>query len=148
MAENGAPMTLSTPGGEIDFNTREPAEFFVQETDGLDGVPVRAPIEDAPQTDGALVFDFFDGPRHITIRGIITPEPGPVVASVQTRNAMVDALVAACRSIRRANGTFTYTPTGQSPRTWTVRCDVQPTTSGGTLKEFMFGLVAADPDAS
>jgi hypothetical protein len=148
MAENGAPMTLSTPWGDVDFNTRFEAEFFISETDGLDGVPVRAPIEDAPQTDGALVFDFFDGPRHITIRGFITPPSGSVVDAVQTVNGMTDALVAACKSIRRADGTFTYSPTGQGSRTWTVRCDVQPTTSGRIPKEFMFGLVAADPEAA
>ena len=58
----------------------------------------------------------------------------------------MDALVAALDAILRADGTFTWTPPGQTAHSLTVRCDVPATFTGSYRKEFMFGLVAADPD--
>lgn len=149
VAEIGAPYTLTTSGGSVSFNTRfsltddegKVYEYFMSDVAGLDGNPVRASIEDRPVTDGGLVFDFYDGPRHMTFTGYV------LAASVEQRNDMEDTLIAVCKAARRADGTIVYTPTGASARTWTIRCDVQPTFPGqGILKEFIFGLVAANPD--
>lgn len=150
MAEIGAPYTLVTDGGSVDFNTRyswldgdgKVIEYFMTDVAGLDGNPsTRTPIEDYPITDGGLVFDFYEGPRHMTFTGYV------LAPDVAGRNTLEDTLTTVCKAAQRSDGTLTYSPTGGSPKTWTVRCDVQPSYPGqGVLKEFIFGLVAAVPD--
>jgi len=144
MAEINAPATLVTPAGTISFNPTTPATdyYWLTDVQGLDGVALRAPIDNLPQADGGLVHDFLKEVRHVTIEGMV------VFSNAATRNAMCDALVAALDALQAADGTFSWTPTGQSTKSLTVRCDQQITGFRGTgfaPKQFMFGLVAADP---
>lgn len=148
MAEIGAPFTLSTDSFDIDFNEvlDNGGMYIMQDTSGLDGVPVRAPIEDAPQTDGALIFPSFDEARHITLQGFLDQGTG----GLTNRNQMELDLIQACYEIKAPNeGQLIYSPTGMAPRTYTVTCDIQPTFPGKTvLKEYIFGIVAADASYS
>jgi hypothetical protein len=145
VAEIGAPYTLSLGGTAIAFNThfQFDYEYIMQDVAGLDGAPVRTPVEDKPVTDGGLVFDFYDAARHMTFTGLI--DPGK--AGVTQRNTMEANLKTLCKAMKRQDGQLTYSPTGQTVQHFDVRCDVQPTFPGqGVVKEFIFGLVAANPD--
>lgn len=143
-----AVLTLTTPARTITLNAASGDTYLVDPTQssGLDMAPVRANVEDRPQTDGGLVHDAFLGAREITLSGVLyivsaTTEAGAVTA----RNTLADNLEAALFSILRADGTLQYTPTGGSSQTLTVRCDVACTFPGGFFKQFIFGLAAADP---
>ena len=57
----------------------------------------------------------------------------------------MDILAAALDQILRADGTFAWTPPGQTEHSLTVRCDVPVSFTGSFQKQFIFGLVAADP---
>lgn len=144
MAEFSAVHTLTTPGVDITFNSGTDV-YYITGITGLDGAPIRAPIDDSPQTDGGIIHDFFYGPRHFTIEGLLLPDG----LSVATRNTMEANLLSALDAILRADGTWAWTPTGQAARSLTVRCDVpaQFSTWAGNpmVKAFIFGLVAADP---
>ena len=60
---------------------------------------------------------------------------------------MLDQIVAYTDTIRRADGTLRFTPTGAAQRECTVRLweRVQLTSGEGVRKEFQISLVAADP---
>jgi hypothetical protein len=137
--------TLTVPGPTvISFNDGGSGGGYHLETvTGIDQAPIRAPIDDAPQTDGGIVHQFFYGPRHLTLEGVVlpaatdTPLPG--------LNVALDQLVAALDAILRADGTFAWTPPGLTERSLTVRCDVPVAFTGRLRNRFIFGLVAADP---
>lgn len=138
-------IVLDTPGTDITFaNTGSGDEYLLDPTQchGLDGAPLRVPVDDRPQTDGGIVFDGHKGPRHIFIAGLLLCRTGTVVA----RNTMEDNLRTALEDILAADGSLTWTPSGGSSRTLEVRCEIPLETTGGWLKQFSFGLVAADPD--
>lgn len=148
MAEWNAPATLTTPGGTVTFNAATGDTYLHDpgSCQGLDMAEVRAPIDNAPQTDGGLVHNFFLGPRHVTLGGELLVRTGTTEASTATaRNVLEAALTAACLSIIRADGTYSWTPTGGALHTITVRCDIPVNYPGGFLKTYLFGLVAADP---
>ena len=139
---------LSYPGpGSIDFygsGFETAAGLVLSELDGIDQAPIRAPIDDAPQTDGGIVHQFYYGPRHLTVEGFVLPL-GYDDSNKATLWAAMDSLVAALDAILRDDGTFAWTPPGQSAHSLTVRCDVPAKFSGSFRKTFIFGLVAADP---
>lgn len=146
MAEIAISYTLVTPGGTIVFNDGVGDEYRLTNIGGLDGRPIRATVEDAPQTDGALIYPFFAGARHITPEGYLKiVSVSDEAAVLAARNAMEDALIAACASILRADGTFSFTRTGGALRSYTVRCDMPPIFTGerGPIKSFALGLVSA-----
>lgn len=148
MAEISAQYTLTTPGVDITFNTAAGTDqYLLTEVPlGLDQAPVRTVVENVPQGDGGLVFDSFKGPRHIVFEGILIP----ATVSATNRNTMEDNLISALDAILTADGTLSWTPTGGSSRSLTVRVDNggQVQFSGGkslSPRAFIFGLVAADP---
>lgn len=150
MAEIGSIVyTLVTPWGTITFNAATGDQYRLStDSTGLDGAPLRTQVDDAPQTDGGLVHNFYKGARHVTLIGqlrvISTTVPASVIAA---RNTLEDNLIAACESIIRADGTLSFTRTGGTIRHLTVRCDMLPTFSGsGPVKSFALGLVAANPN--
>jgi hypothetical protein len=157
MADIGVAYTLTTPGGTIlfnntgedDFNDPGSNEFYITEADGLDGTRIRAPIDPAPQADGAILHNFWKGERNITITGALIIRTTRVMDSiVAARNVMEASLLAALESILQADGTLAWTPQGQAARSLTVRHHGAPPLefSGIELKTFVFGLVAANPD--
>lgn len=147
MAEFGAPATLSTPAGDIQFNTRTPDEYFIENIDGLDGEPTDAPIDPRSQIDGSYAFDFWGRGRNITVTGYITVDPTlSAYQQIVRRNEMERALRHACRSLKRDTGTWAWAPSGVGPYSLEVKCDMQPTYPGKAVKQFIFGLFAPDPD--
>jgi hypothetical protein len=141
--------TLGYPGpGTVDFygNLRDSggSGLVLTNVEGIGQAPIRAPIDDAPQADGGIVHAFHYGPRHLTLDGLVLPLGHDDAAKAALWSAM-DGLVAALDAILRADGTFAWTPPGQTAHSLTVRCDVPVAFSGTFQKTFIFGLVAADP---
>jgi hypothetical protein len=70
-------------------------------------------------------------------------------ACITVQNSMENALRLALESILRDDGTLAWTPLGLSARSLTVRHDVTlefTATESYALKQFVFGLVAANPE--
>lgn len=139
--------TLNYGAGELEFHGGGGGVTAGLVLTGLDGIgqaPIRAPIDDAPQTDGGIVHRFLYGPRHLTVEGLVLPFSYDSGFAATLWDQM-DTLVAGLDQIVRTNGIFAWTPPGQSEHSLTVRCDVPVTFSGTFQKAFIFGLVAADP---
>ena len=138
--------TLDYGTGSVDFHGGGDigAGLVLTALDGIAQAPIRAPIDDAPQTDGGIVHQFFYGPRHLTVEGFVLPFGYDSSYAASMWNTM-DGLVAALDQILRADGTFAWTPPGQTVHSLTVRCDVPVSFSGAFQKQFIFGLVAGDP---
>ena len=153
MADLSCVYTLATPGGTISFNDGDLHTlddlYWIQTIQGLDGAPIRAPIDNAPQAHGGLVHAFWRGPRHITMEGVIFVQSIPLGGPCLTiRNAMEDALRVALESTHQANATLSWTPTGGSAKTLTVRNDIPveyAPQENYAIVSFTFGLVAANP---
>ena len=135
----------------LTFNAAAPTDTYViTEITGLDGAPIRAPIDNAPQDDGGIVFpNFFLGPRHVTIEGFFgvrsvdygMDKSGYVAA----QNTLESALLSALDGIRNSDGTLSW-----STHSLTVRHDSPCMTSQGQRgsafeRRFIFGVVAANP---
>ena len=149
--------TLTTPGGTITFNSGDLKDgtdkYWLTNIQGLDGTGIRAPIDNVPYGDGGIVHDFWKTPRHIVFEGVLVTEsagwPSVGDACIQAQNEMEDDLITALESILRDDGTLAWTPLGLSARTLTVRHDVTlefTAIENYALKQFTFGLVAADPN--
>lgn len=153
MADVGVQYTLSTPGGTIDFNDGSEDQFYISEIQGLGGAPVRAPMDDVPFGDGGLLYNFWKGPRHILIDGVLLIQSvfwgDPVIV---IRNDMEEDLRIALESISALEGdtgTLSWTPQGQSLRAMTVRCDLAVDfghSDNYQLETFHFGLVSPNAD--
>jgi hypothetical protein len=156
MADVSAVYTLTTPGGTITFNNGDLKDgtdkFWIQIIHGLEGAPLRTPIDNAPQTDGGLVHPFLRAARPVIIEGVFVTEsvgwPSVGDECITAQNEMEDDLLDALESIVAANGTLAWTPLGLGSRSLTVR-NHQPleTTPGENyvIRNFVFGLIAADP---
>lgn len=140
--------TLDYGPGAIDFYGSGPdaggSGLLLSSLEGIGQAPIRAPIDDAPQTDGGIVHQFFYGPRHLTLEGTVLPF-GYDGSARSTLWSTMDSLVGALDAILRADGSFAWTPPGQTAHSLSVRCDVPVAFSGTFQKTFIFGLVAADP---
>lgn len=142
--EYNAPCTLTVPGPVvITFNaaTGDTYQLDPSKCSGLDQAPIRAPVDNKPGADGGIVFDFLKGPRRVTLGGEFLNRTGTASA----RNTLELALIAALDLILAADGTLAITQSGQSAKSLTVRCEVPHSGSGGFQKQFLFGLVAANP---
>ena len=152
MADVGVQYSLTTPAGTIVFNDDSADQYYITEIGGLAVPTIRAPIDNVPLGDGGLVHDFWKGPRHLSIEGVLLIESTRVMNSiVDIRNQMEDDLVFVLESILRDDGTLTYTPTGAGARSLTVRHDIPLEfrhQDNYLLVSFTFGLVAAEPDWS
>lgn len=151
MADIGVEYELVTPAGTIIFNDQdEHDKIYIVTIGGLGGSSIRAPIDNVPFGDGGLVHDFWDGPRHMPVDGIfLITSTQRMNDVVEIRNDFEEELRTALYSIRRDDGTLTWTPQGQSERALTVRNDVPVDfahDANWTVETFAFGLVAADPD--
>lgn len=154
MADVAAPYTLTTPGGTINFNDGLADQYYIQAIHGLDGAPIRAPIDDVPFGDGGISYNFWKGGRHIQIEGIFLVQNldcGPALVTVW--NQMEETLRVALESIAAgiaAVASLVWTPTGLSARTLSsvrndVPLDCQPD-QNFTVRTFSFGLFSDNPD--
>lgn len=150
MADVAAVYTLTTPGGTITLNSGGADQYFTSEVGGLDGAPIRAPIDPVPFGQGGIIHDFWRGPRHPTFEGVLLITSTRVMNSILAiRNDMEENLRVALESIQQANGTLAWTPLGEAARSLTVRNDIaldMRHVENYLLRSFAFGLVAGDPD--
>jgi hypothetical protein len=155
MAELSIEYTLGTPAGNLVFNRSAssagfslPAgdEFRIVDIHGLDEPTLRPNRRPAPQGDGEIIGDVLYGAREITVDIELKPRPLTEAAMRAARNAMEDALVEALAAIRLADGTWSFTRTGGSLRSYDVRRDapLYPTQTRGVVKGFTFGLVSPE----
>lgn len=155
MADVACPYTLATlSGGTIFFNDGSADQFYIQGITGLGTAPVRAPIDDVPYGDGSIGHNFWKGGRHITFEGVFlvtSVDCGAVQVGIW--NDMEEALRVALESIAALTtdiGSLVWTPTGAlATNTLVVRHDVPlecPPDQNFTVRNFTFGLFAADPD--
>ena len=133
------------------FNSYGPDEYYLSEdTDGLDGPPLRTPTDNRPQTHGGLVHTRLKGPRPITMVGVLLTRSTRMSNSSATmirRNQMQSDLQDAIDSIMDADGTLTWTPSGLSQCQLTVRAHTpELKVAGVEWPIFTFGLIAANPD--
>lgn len=155
MAEIGIPYTLATPAGTLVFNNGPGAsagmglpvgdEIRITDIKGLDEPEFRSSVTDAPQADGAIIGDGYDGARRPTFDVELRVRSATTETGMRAaRNAMEDALIACLGAINRANGTLSFTRSGGSARSYTVRKDapLSPSNSQGVVKGFTFGLVS------
>lgn len=155
MADVGVSYTLTTPGVDITFNqyvtpSSPNSQYFLMEIRGLESPALRTPMDNVPLGDGGLIHDFWYGPRHITLEGLIwiPPNFGSQDAIVAERNSMTSDLVSALNEILRADGTLSFTPQGGGATSYTVRYEVglqTPHADNYNSLQFSFGLVAGDP---
>lgn len=153
MSDIACPYTLTTPGGTVYFNDGAAQQFYIQGITGLGTPPIRTPIDDVPYGNGSIGHNFWTAGRHVAIEGVFLVNPadcGPLLVGFW--NTMEDALRIALESIAALTtdtGTLTWTPTGSmSSRTLVVRHDVSlecPPDQNFTIRNFSFGLFAADP---
>lgn len=151
---------LTTPAGTISFNDTGidqfnllggPDEFYITNITGLDGVDLRTPVDNRPQTDGGLVHPFFKAPRRVAVEGFLAIRSSRIQNTVRgIRNQMEKDLREALASIIAADGTLAWTvdyaDDGPVAHTLTVRNEIKIDFSGIELKTFTFGLIAANPD--
>jgi hypothetical protein len=138
---------LTTGGGTINFNTCEVNDatncYFLTEITGLDGAPIRNPMDNAPITDGGLIHNFYEGPLHPVFAGSILIQSTRVDDTIQQiRNDMVRDLRNALRSILRADGTLTWTEAGVGNHSLTVRYEQPLSITGLEMLAFTFGLAS------
>lgn len=145
MAEVYIPYSLVTPAATLTFNPGPGQDgYWLTDVEGLDAPAERVQVDNRPGADGGIVFDGYDGPRFPTLTGYIRS-----FASLTTRRTFEDSMRAACRSIRRADGTLLWTPTGGVQRQTAVRLyqALQITSDASLIKTFAISLVAADGTA-
>lgn len=155
MADVGVVYTLTTPGPDITFNQftvpfNRKDQYYITEIRGLESPALRTPVDNVPLGDGGLVHDFWKGPRHIEVEGVIMVGSTPIEDNIVViRNDMTDDLIDALESILRADGSLAYSPQGAGTRTYTVRYEVGLQTThvdNYQSLQFSFGLIAAEPD--
>jgi hypothetical protein len=152
MADVAVVYTLTTPDGTVVFNDGGSDQFYITEVRGLGAPALRTPFDNVPLGDGGLIHDFWKGPRHIGVEGILliqsTRQMDDIVIA---RNDMEEELTDALESILRADGSFSFTPQGLANRTFTVRYEVGIEfvhTDNYLTDAFSFGLIAGEPDWS
>jgi hypothetical protein len=146
--------SLSTPGGTINFNAGIMGDgtnkYWLQTIQGLDGVEIRAPVDNVPFGDGAIVHTFWKGPRRPLFEGVFLIESSTNQADCQPiRNIMSEALRVALDSIIAADGTLSWTPDGFGARSLTVRNEVPLDVryeQDYRLSSFSFGLISEASD--
>lgn len=154
MADIGVQYVLTTPGTDITFNqfttpfTGED-QFYITEIRGLAAPALRTPFDNVALGDGGLIHDFWYGPRHIAVEGTILVQSVRVEDDiVQIRNDMETDLTDALNAILRADGTFAFTPQGQSAVSYIVRYEVGLEfvhSNNYHSLDFSFGLIAGNP---
>jgi len=156
MADLTCTYVLSTPGGTITFNSGTLKDgtdkYWIQNITGLDSPSLRTPTDNVPYGDGGIVHNFWMGPRHVVLEGVLVTEsigfPSLGPECIQLQNEMEDALRLALESILRADGTLAWTPSGLGARSLTVRYEQGldcVAIESFALKQFTFGLIAANP---
>jgi hypothetical protein len=147
-AETNAAATLTTPGGIISFNPAFGATvdyYWLTDLNGLAQAPLRTARDPKPQAPGTILHPSLRNERLITVTGLVVAASG-----TPTRTAMCNALIAALESIESADGVWAWTDSTGASHSVAVRSDIAVDYTNGPggppgPKQFIFGLVAADP---
>lgn len=130
--------TLATAGPDLSFNTGGVGDDFYLDPEQCSWTPdVRLEVEDAPRTDGAIIFPPLKGAGHLRLGGRLKPSTD----DASSRDAMAATMRAAADALMGADGTFTHPTRGSL----TVRLEVYPQFTGAFRKDFVIVLIAADP---
>lgn len=143
MAEVYIPYSLVTPAGTLAFNPVNSADgLYLSDVAGLDGPDLRATVDNRPTADGGIMYDGWQGAYYPILTGYIRQLAD---GTFTARRQAEDAMRAMCRSIRRADGTLQWTPSGGTARQLTVRL-FQPLSiqsQAGPIKTFQITLASA-----
>jgi len=140
MSEIYIPYALDTPLGTLSFNPTPSSGYYLTDVAGLDGASMRSSAVALPQRSGGYVYDSLRGPRYPVLSGEVR-----VVDTLANRLTYLENLLAYTDTIRQADGTLRWTPTGLTERGCKVRLlDDVTITGAGVLKTFQVPLVAAD----
>lgn len=155
MADTCATYTL----GSLTINNSSGNTLFLDfdegQISGLDGAPIRRQIDPQGQSDGGIVHTALYGARIITFSGTILIRTADLTNKedyVAAVNAVESAAISALESIRNSATTLSWTPTGGSGKSISVKYGVE----GGEIsffgnmldKRFSFSLVAENPTIS
>ncbi len=118
MSQIQIPYSLVTPAGTLTFNAEDGSDnYFLSEVQGMDGAALRSTYDPLPNRDGAYVYPSFRGAALPVLIGEIRIPDG----NLTTRKTLMDNLLSYTDSIRNADGTLKWTPTGDTERSLTVR---------------------------
>jgi hypothetical protein len=148
MSEYGITYTLTTPAGTLTFNPTPSNTdgLYLSDIQGMDA-GVRGAAVPLAQRDGAYVFDSYRDAAYPTLTGFTR------ASTLAARTTLIDNLRAITDSLRFADGTLSWNPSGypgiDGTRSLTVRLigAVQIGNDGGVMKSFQLQLVAAYPFA-
>lgn len=146
--------TLATPGGTIVLNDGAMGDgtdkYWLQTIQGLDGVEIRAPVDNVPFGDGAIIHTFWKGPRRPLFEGVFLIESNTNESACQAiRNTMSNALRVALDSIIGTDGTLSWTPIGLAACLLTVQNEIPLDVryeQDYRLSSFTFGLISESSD--
>lgn len=150
------PYVWTTPAGVITFNHTGidrfnmlggVDEYYLVDSDGLDGVEPRTPTDKRPSAHGGLVYPRLDNPREFALLGALVIRSTSVGNSIRIkRNEMEEELREAWNSCDDADSTLVWTPSGRSQISLTCRKHTPKLDFDGIeWRTFVFGLIAADP---
>jgi hypothetical protein len=138
----GANFAIVGPDGtRVAFNDPTDVDYVGMLTDisGFDAPDLRESADDLVQQDGGIHGDFFYGRRPVTLSGMILNP-----ASADDRNRKMTRMMRACRALR-SDATISWVLSGGYEQYIRVRLQNGPRFQGNWQKEFMVGMVAADP---
>ena len=132
---------ISNDGSRAVFNDPYDADYvgWLTGISGLDSPEVRENADELVGDDGGVHGDFFYGRRPVVFEGMIEPRPDNV-----SRNLRLTRLQRVTNAMRQ-DMTIRWAPEGGTEQTLKVRRQVPLRITGGYMKEFQLGVVAADP---
>jgi hypothetical protein len=151
MTDIAVPHVMTTPGGTITFNDDSDDQYLLNAIPGLAGTPARVVVDKVAYGHGGIIHPSWKDTRYFQPQGTLLILSTPVQDDiVDIRNDMEEALRVAYESLLDADGTWAWTPLGQSSRTLTIRRDAQPVEftheDNFQVIDFSFGLVSVAPD--
>jgi hypothetical protein len=142
---------MTTAGGTIVFNDGSLDQYLLNAIPGLAGTTARVVVDKVPYGDGGIYHPPWKEARYFQPEGSLLIQSTRVWDDVVViRNTMEAALLTAYESLLDVNGTWSWTPQGQSQRTLTIRRDAQACefthVDNFQVVDFSFGLVSVSPD--
>lgn len=147
MSEYSCRYDLVTPAGTVEFNRFDlTARLQLSGVDGLASAALRTTASPLVARDGEIVSRSYRRARYPVLRGQVVPSGASEAAVLTSRQTLIDSLLSAHLALDGADGTLKWSPaSGAAPRQLTVRSWAEVQIGGGFLKEFQFGLAAANP---
>lgn len=138
MFEYGGQFTITGEDGTAIVANNGSSGIYLDAIDGLDSPTVRQSVDAIPEADGALASDFYYGSKSGILRGKL------VAATAAARNPVAASMQRAFRALR-ADMTIDCTPSGMPAMRLYARTEQPLRFTGGMVKDWIVGVVAADP---